>query len=487
MSLGFAARDTQDLPFDGSSSQELLAIAVEAAAKLEWSIQHLNDDGFRAFTTISENNEREEINLRIGEVQASIVSESIGEQLIDESRNQENTNDFLTVYAEIKRSSSPEYLLQKIEELKLRIISQPQDENSGTEPQQEEKSFLDYFKPTKGYFISPILLFVNVGLFVLMVAFGGNAFLPENETLLNWGANWKPATLDGEWWRLLTCCFLHIGVLHMVMNMYALVYIGRMLEPRLGTKRFVAAYFLTGIAASVISLWWHDNTISAGASGAIFGLYGVFLAMLTTNLIEKSERMSMLSSVGFFVAYNLFYGLKGGVDNAAHIGGLLSGLIIGYSFYPSLKKNDEPSLIKSISLVSILVLGISFFVCYSLPNDIATYNSRIEEFVELEKEALKVFQMPERTPKGQLLMAIKDKGIGNWEKSITLLDEINTLDLPPEYHKRMGMLIEYCHLRIGSYNLIYKQVAENTEQYKDSLNYYDTKLIGILDEMKEQK
>ena len=129
------------------------------------------------------------------------------------------------------------------------------------------------------------------------------------------------------------------------------LYIGLLLEPRLGTIRFLGAYILTGIAASITSLWWHDLTISAGASGAIFGMYGVFLAMLTTNLIEKSARKALLTSIGVFVFYNLVNGMKGGIDNAAHIGGLVSGLLTGYAFYPSLKRPEAINL--KFSLIKI--------------------------------------------------------------------------------------------------------------------------------------
>ena len=123
---------------------------------------------------------------------------------------------------------------------------------------------------------------------------------------------------------MITNCFLHIGILHLAFKMYALIFIGVLLEPYLGKLRFAVAYLLTGVFASVASLYWHDHTVSAGASGAIFGMYGVFLAMLTTNLIPKSVRKGLLASIGLFVAYNLLYGLKGwGIDaNAAHIGGL---------------------------------------------------------------------------------------------------------------------------------------------------------------------
>ena len=75
---------------------------------------------------------------------------------------------------------------------------------------------------------------------------GVNIMLPDNGSLLNWGANFRPMTLDGQWWRLLTNCFLHIGIFHLLMNMYALLYIGVLLEPLLGRTRFLSAYLLTG-------------------------------------------------------------------------------------------------------------------------------------------------------------------------------------------------------------------------------------------------
>jgi len=103
------------------------------------------------------------------------------------------------------------------------------------------------------------------------------------------------------------------------MNMYALLYISLLLEPHLGRTRFLTVYLLTGLTASLASLWWHNLTISAGASGAIFGMYGVFLSMHTTNLIEKSARKALLTSIAVFVGYNILNGLKpnSGIDNAA--------------------------------------------------------------------------------------------------------------------------------------------------------------------------
>jgi len=158
---------------------------------------------------------------------------------------------------------------------------------------------------------------------------------------LNWGANFRPLTTEGQWWRLLTSTFLHGGLMHLLANMYGLLFVGIFLEPLLGRTKYLIAYLLTGILASVASLWWYDATVSVGASGAIFGLYGIFLALLLTKVFHPDFAKSFLLSTAIFVGFNLLMGLTGGIDNAAHIGGLLSGFIVGLILYPSLKRQNE--------------------------------------------------------------------------------------------------------------------------------------------------
>lgn len=268
------------------------------------------------------------------------------------------------------------------------------------------------------------------------------------------------------------------------MNMYALLYIGVLLEPHLGRTRFISAYILTGITASIASLWWHDLTISAGASGAIFGMYGVFLAMLTTNLIEKTARKALLTSIAIFVGYNLIYGLKGGIDNAAHIGGLVGGLVIGYALIPSLKKPEENKLkFGTIGLLSILILVSSFVVYKKLPNDIGTYDAKIKEFVSMESMALEVYNLPQNTPNDKILYGIKDRGIYYWNENIKLIDGFKDLDLPLEIRTRNRLLKEYCELRIKSYELLYKAISEDTEQYKSQIEDYNQKIDAKLKEL----
>jgi membrane associated rhomboid family serine protease len=201
------------------------------------------------------------------------------------------------------------------------------------------------FIPKKGRWGTQILIDLNLLIFLTMV-FSGLGFISfDSADLLKWGANYRPAIVHHEYWRLLTNIFIHGGLLHILANMYGLFFAGIFLEPVIGTRKYLLAYFISGIAASLASIWWHYDTVSVGASGAIFGLYGVFFALLTVNVFPKGVKKSFLIMTSLFIIYNLLYGLSGGVDNAAHVGGLFSGLVIGYIIYPFVKQKiaeDKP-------------------------------------------------------------------------------------------------------------------------------------------------
>ena len=204
----------------------------------------------------------------------------------------------------------------------------------------ETKELFSFFIPKEGFYITPIIMDLNIMIFILMV-FAGLGFMSFKAVdLLGWGANFKPLTTNGEWWRLISNTFLHGGFMHLLANMYGLLFVGIFLEPRLGKIKYAAIYLITGVLASIASLWWHDAKVSVGASGAIFGLYGVFLALLLTKVYPKEFNKAFLASTLIFIGYNLLVGLTGGIDNAAHIGGLVSGFLIGLVLYPQLKQDE---------------------------------------------------------------------------------------------------------------------------------------------------
>lgn len=465
MAFGFSPKFEKEFLLEELTQQEFLVIAVEAAKELGWNIGTTNESGFIAYSGFSMRSYGEEIKVSINGNTVNIKSECLSNQLFDYGKNKSNVEDLITACKHIKPNFTKEELQYKFEELKQKLAIETILNEGALETKSKTSNFLSIFVPTDGYFVTPILININIAIFIIMAITGVSVLEPTGEDLLKWGANFRPFTLNYGWWRLLTCCFLHIGIFHLLMNMYALLYIGVLLESLLGRARFLAAYLVTGIAASLTSLLWHDNTISAGASGAIFGMYGVFLAMLTTNLIEKAARQSMLVNISIFVGYNLLYGVKGGIDNAAHIGGLLSGMLVGYTFYPNLKNSDSQITKNgSIILVSITIFVAALLICSTTNNDIVTYEERMKEFVTLEEEALMVYHLSDTTSNASVLRIIKNPGMSNWKKCVNLLEEIKKLDLPYEIKERNKLLKFYCGLRIESFRRMHELIKDSTKR-----------------------
>lgn len=185
---------------------------------------------------------------------------------------------------------------------------------------------------TPRVFITPIIIALNLAVFAVMLATGVSIFAPQINQLLKWGADYGPQTLSGEWWRLLSSVFVHIGIAHLLLNMWCLWRLGRLAERMFGNWTFLAIYLLSGLGGSLASMSWNPMIVSAGASGAVFGVAGGLVAfwyfgkVALPRSIIKRDLVSILT----FVGYNLAFGFsKEGVDNAAHLGGLLVGLALG--------------------------------------------------------------------------------------------------------------------------------------------------------------
>jgi rhomboid protease GluP len=185
--------------------------------------------------------------------------------------------------------------------------------------------------------VTPVLVAANVASFCLMAALGAG-FIEVNPLILTeLGSNFGAATLSGQWWRLLTSMFIHFGLLHLLLNMWVLWDIGRLVERLHGSARFLLIYIASGLAGGMFSTFWDPSRNSAGASGAIFGVLGAFLAVLfwRCNTIPLVVKLSYRLGIIAFLGFNLLAGaFSGGVDNAAHVGGLLAGLVLGAGFAP---------------------------------------------------------------------------------------------------------------------------------------------------------
>ncbi len=180
--------------------------------------------------------------------------------------------------------------------------------------------------------LTHIIFGINAAVFLGMALGGGSIMDFPGDELVRWGANYGPLTLTGEWWRLLTNIFIHGGIIHIGFNMWCLWDLGALCESLYGPWMYAAIYLVCGLGASLTSLTWNPGVPSVGASGAIFGLAGALLAALKLGefSVPRSALSGVMRSLGAFVVYNLVFGfVLPGVDNAAHIGGLISGVIVG--------------------------------------------------------------------------------------------------------------------------------------------------------------
>ncbi|MDC3413390.1 rhomboid family intramembrane serine protease [Aquibacillus sp. 3ASR75-11] len=204
----------------------------------------------------------------------------------------------------------------------------------------EIQSLFENGKPIFTY----LFLLVNVAVFILLEINGGSM---STATLIKFGAKYNPAILEGEWWRIVSSMFLHIGYLHIAMNMLALFYLGNAVERIYGSARFFIIYFLAGIIGGLASFALSPQ-LAAGASGALFGLFGALLFFGV--LYKKVFFQTMGKNLLFIIGLNIVLGLSlPQIDNSAHIGGLIGGFIAAsIVFLPKKKK-------RSIQLVMLLV------------------------------------------------------------------------------------------------------------------------------------
>lgn len=488
MAIGFTPKHTTHFELGELNPTRFLILVNESAASLGWNVFYISEGVLKANTNRSLFLSNELIEVRLEEGTVTIKSSSLGHEMHDLGRNKKNVKQLIAAVEQLKERLTFEQLDQKYEELNL-VPSNDEDIYSAPQTTKEKlKRFFSLFLPVEGYFITPVIFNINLIFFIVAAISGVSILAPEGADLIKWGANYGPQTLAGAPWRVFSSMFLHIGILHLLMNMYALIYIGVLLEPYLGKLRFASAYLICGIAASIGSLWWNSFVISAGASGAIFGLYGVFLAMLATDLIEEEKRKNLLISIGVFVVFSLLYGFKGGIDNAAHLAGLITGIIVGYIYTFSLKQPEELLLkFASIGLLIALLVTTSIMVYREIPNDLPLYESRMRQFTSNESMALEVFRLPKDTPKDQMMYEIKDRGIYYWNENLIILEEVQKMDLPDEVEKRIVKLREYCHLRIRSNEFFYAmfEKGENPEQHQAEIKEYGEQIEDILSDLRQ--
>jgi len=207
-----------------------------------------------------------------------------------------------------------------------------------------------------------VLIAINVIVYLVEIAKGGGGTNIGTIELFNMGALFGPAVAEGgEWWRMITAGFVHVSVIHIAFNMYLLFILGRLMEPSIGTPRFVVLYFASLLAGSFAALLIEPNTVGAGASGAIFGVLGA------TFVIARGRRLDAIAGqIGILILINLVFTFSDStISIGAHVGGLVCGVLCGFLIAAGERGKLGPRSPKDrlwIELAAMAALGVLSFV-----------------------------------------------------------------------------------------------------------------------------
>jgi len=238
-----------------------------------------------------------------------------------------------------------------------------------------------------------LLVGINCGVYLAMVVSGVSTWSPTVDQLMHWGAdNAGSVLIEGQWWRIVTAMFVHVGILHLATNMWCLWNLGLLAEPLMDSFGLIAVYILTGAAGNLLSTGWnwyrplHDGgsvvfPAGAGASGAVFGIAGALIILLKSKRlpIPEYELKRLRKSVIYFAAINLVIGLSVGlgngiagveIDNSAHIGGFLCGLLFAVPMVPRIgspRGEFQTRMRLAVAAIVILLVLFGFYVAHIPP------------------------------------------------------------------------------------------------------------------------
>lgn len=321
------------------------------------------------------------------------------------------------------------------------------------------------------------ILAINVGVFGVMVFSGVHPFLPTTESLIAWGANYGPATLAGQWWRLLSCAFVHIGLLHVAFNMWALWSVGQMVERLVGNLGFLALYVISGLAGSTASVAWNPSVVSAGASGAVFGVFGALLGFILwqRDAVPPAVFRDLRNSTVACLAYNIFFGMSvKGIDNAAHLGGLAAGFLCGLVLSQRLEQATAGSRLIRNLLVSVaggaaILAAIHF--APKAPADVFALVNEFKTFSAMERELITAYNAAvQQCNNGQMQPAafadmIQRDILPRWREQRARLERYQ--DLPADLAQTHAKLLRYMALRDESWDLRVEAIRDNNRSKAD--------------------
>ena len=492
MSFQINASYTEQLLFEHIAPRELYALLLEAIPLIGWSRGEVTADSITAFPGLSFIPFGEVIHMQITFDRVTVTSSCIMPQIWSFGQNKRNIRKLVRALNHLIQNRTEEQLRQQYFTASSSFIVNAQEKAAPdrfkelTHSTSKISGVLSIFNPKPGYFITPILINVNI-LYFILIGLAGAGFWNYNLHGFEYlGVNLLDLTLTRhQWWRLLTYQFMHGGILHLLGNMFSLLMIGAYLEPLLGKARFLIFYLLCGTIGGLLSIYMHPFRGSVGASGAIIGMYGVFLALLTSDLIEKHTRKAIFSTLIFFIGVQLLFGLQGPVDNSAHVGGLITGIILGKAAISGIRIDNAWLTAKRLAIIVIVAIFVVFFSLKEMPNKANAFRAVIQQFELNDVAAQHYLQMINEASDDEIVREIKIQSLGFLKQNAAILDRLEQMPIGENGHYRVNLLRKYLLLQVkrASSEMFWIYYGRRTPQDQQQIKACDTELHRVTYEL----
>lgn len=336
-------------------------------------------------------------------------------------------------------------------------------------------------------FVTWIIVAANVAVFALMTLAGANIANPGIADLLRFGAEFGPLTLGGQPWRLFTALFVHIGIIHLLYNMIAFGYVATTVERLVGNAGFALLYLVSGLGGSLLALFWNPMLVHAGASGAIFGIYGALLAITLTQResIPANVLGSLKRLVLMFIGYNLINSLRPEISLAAHVGGMVAGFACGLILAQPVTKDvldrrPKRNLMAAGAGVALLFVGLlGAHVCYlNIDRLQQAYDSYDAVLLKITPVLNAAAKGQERISDSALADALEHQLLPDWHRAREQLAAVSPVPMPLQGD--VARISDYMRQREESWRDLVDALRSGNKQLAEEADakVHDVNLLG---------
>lgn len=368
-------------------------------------------------------------------------------------------------------------------------------------PDGQPKELLEFlshlYQLTPYVVVTPAIFVINVLIYLVMVVSGVDWLTPQPQALTDWGGNRGMEVVDGEIWRLFTCMWLHAGIIHVSLNMFIFYQVGTLVERFLGNISFLIVYLLTGLFASIATLYWNvfENpvVVSVGASGALFGIFGTLLGLMlrSDQTVPKALSRELLRNLLVLLGYNLIFSyMIPEIDMAAHSGGLVAGFLFGLILRNPIRVEAGARRWIRTLIVTVISIPILTVAILWMPKGATHYFHLRQELFTMQDEVLPVQKKAEdqfrqnQITKERFARIVETKVLPPWRDLLEQFEAVETV--PKSEQKRYELFFEYLKayetlleelvrdLRKDNIQAMRKNLLKNQERVREAVEALDT-------------